>query len=264
MKLTKTFSPSIALFSVAASLGVATVISSAAPASAISGPVTLGFVCNATSPASVTYACPVGTSQFSAVVSPVAGNTGQALFTFSNTGLAPSSITNISFLDPAQYSLGNVSGPLIQSSPSMFFTADPLVVGPGGVHQFKSASFGVTPGNNAYGINPGQSLGIVFNIANTPVPFAKPFNAVIADIYKKGLTIQITSAGFAFPGGAGSDASTLVTFNAKAPQRVPEPITMLGSAAALGFGALMKRRSSQLKAQKDGNNPVLATSETLV
>lgn len=78
MKLRSIFSPSIALLSVAASVGVATVFTNAAPASALAGPVTLGFVCDTTGfgagsppqiPPSVGTACLTGANQFSAVVS---------------------------------------------------------------------------------------------------------------------------------------------------------------------------------------------------
>jgi hypothetical protein len=253
MKLVRPFSPSIALFSVAASLGVATVISSAAPASAISGPVTLGYTCAATSPAAA-VGCPVGISQFSTVVSPVVSPTGvtRALFSFTNTGSSISSITNIDIFAKPQFSLASIYSTSGSGSGVNFFT--------GTVSQSQFFSFSIGPGSTgvANGINPGESLNVVFDI----VPgFNKPFNAVATSLFKKGITVQLQGAGFSYP--AGVDPVTRLTFYSKV-KAVPEPITMLGSAAALGFGALMKRRSSQLKAQKGGNKPVLATCETLV
>jgi hypothetical protein len=253
MKLTKPFSPSIALFSVAASLGVATVISSAAPASAMSGPVTLNFGCG--TPQQSAAACNIGASQFSAVVSPV--GTNQALFTFTNTGLINnSSITDISIFVKPQFSLASVAStnngmgvnfvPTV-STGSQFFT-----LSSGGLNNSPIVAI-----NN--GINPGQSLGVLFNIAPG---FNKPFNAVATSLLKGRITVQYQAAGFNFQ-QTGLQYTTKTPFFSKV-KAVPEPFTMLGSAAALGFGALMKRRSSQLKAQKGGNKPVLATCETLV
>jgi hypothetical protein len=106
MKLRSIFSPSIALLSVAASVGVATVFTNAAPASALAGPVTLGFVCDTTGfptgsppqiPPAVGTACLTGANQFSAVVSPL--GTNQARFSFFNIGSIASSITDINITD---------------------------------------------------------------------------------------------------------------------------------------------------------------------
>jgi hypothetical protein len=248
MKLTKLFSPSIAFLSVAASVGVATVVSNAAPASAVSGPLTLGYTCAATSPAAVA-GCPVGTSQFSTVVSAV--GTNQALFSFKNIGSAVSSITNINIFAKPQFSLASIASTSLPTSAVNFFT--------GTVSQSQFFSFSIGPGalGVANGINPGDQFDIIFNI----VPgFQKPFNAVATSLLKQNITVALTGAGFNYP--VGTDPSTLLVFNSKV-KAVPEPITMLGSAAALGFGALMKRRSSKLKAKKAVNTPVSSTGETL-
>jgi hypothetical protein len=229
MKLTTPFSSSIAFLSVAASVGIATVVSSAAPASAVSGPLTLGYTCAATSPAAVA-GCPVGISQFSTVVSAV--GTTQALFSFKNIGSAAASTS-------------------LPTSAVNFFT--------GTVNQSQFFSFSIGPGalGVANGINPGDSFDILFNI----VPgFQKPFNAVATSLLQQKLSVQLTGAGFNYP--VGTDPSTLLVFNSKV-KAVPEPITMLGSAAALGFGALMKRRSSKLNAKKAGNAPVASSCKTL-
>jgi hypothetical protein len=257
MKLTKPFSPSIALFSVAASLGVATVISSAAPASAISGPVGLGFVCTSTSNAAP-FGCPVGTAQFSAVVSPV--GTNQALFSFTNLGPLASSITNIDIFDTFPV-LGGLANPQPSNTGVNFFTGnagvDPLT----GATQFFSFSLGNASQAVSNGINPLDNFSVLFDI-NTAPGFSKPFNAVSTSLFKKGVTVQLKAAGFNYPGAAGVDPATLLTFNSKV-KAVPEPFTMLGSAAALGFGALMKRKSSQLKSKKGGSTLVPSTCENL-
>jgi hypothetical protein len=251
MKLTKPFSPSIALFSVAASLGVATVISSAAPAAALSGPVGLGFVCTSTSNAAP-FGCPVGNAQFSAVVSPV--GTNQALFSFTNIGPLASSITNIDIFDTFPV-LGALSSPQPSSPGVSFFT------GNAGGGQFFSFSLGNASQAVANGINPLDNFSILFDI-NTAPGFAKPFNAVSTSLFKKGLTVQLQAAGFNYPVASGIDPATKLFFNSKV-KAVPEPFTMLGSAAALGFGALMKRKSSQLKSKKGGSTLVPSTCENL-
>jgi hypothetical protein len=246
MKLTTPFSSSIAFLSVAASVGLATVVSSASPASATSGPLTLGYTCAATSPAAVA-GCPVGINQFSTVVSPVGIN--QALFSFKNVGSAISSITNINIFAKPQFSLASIASSSLPTSAVSFFT--------GTVSQSQFFSFSIGQNAVASGINPGESFDILFNI----VPgFGKPFNAVATSLLKQNITVQLTGAGFNYP--VGTDPSTLLVFNSKV-KAVPEPITMLGSAAALGFGALMKRRSSQLKAKKAVSTPVSSPCETL-
>jgi hypothetical protein len=249
MKLTAPFSSSIVFFSVAASVGVATIVSSAAPASAISGPVGLGFVCTSTSTAAP-FGCPVGNAQFNAVVSPV--GTNQALFSFSNLGPLASSITNIDIFDtfPA---LGALSSPQPSNPGVNFFT------GNAGGGQFFSFSRGNATQAVANGINPLDNFSVLFDIAPG---FGKPFNAVSTSLFKKGITVQLQAAGFNYPSASGIDPATKLVFNSKV-KAVPEPFTMLGSAAALGFGALMKRRSSQLRSKQGGNTPVVSTCETL-
>jgi hypothetical protein len=240
MKLKTPFSSSIALLSVAASVGVATVVSSATPASAISGPVGLSFICTSTSTAAP-FGCPVGNAQFSAVVSPVLTNPNQALFSFTNSGPLSSSITDIDIFDTFPV-LGGLANPQPSNPGVKFFT------GNAGGGQFFSFSLGNAAQAVTNGINPLDNFSILFDI-NTAPGFAKPFNAVATSLYQKGLTVQLQAAGFNYPVAAGLDPATKLTFVSKV-KAVPEPITMLGSAAALGFGVLMKRRSSQLKAQK--------------
>jgi hypothetical protein len=260
MKLKSTFSSSIALLSIATSVGVATVFSNATPASALAGPVTLGFACDAivggtppqNTPGPVGTACLTGANQFSAVVSPL--GTNQARFSFFNIGTIASSITNIDILDLYPVFSGfSASQP---ANPGVSFGSGTF----GGGSYFSIATNSVpTPGQAlanqiVNGINPADAFSVDFDI----VPgFGKPFNAVATQLLRKGITIQLQAAGF--------DPLTVpskIVFNSQV-KPVPEPITMLGSAAALGFGALMKRRSSKLKAKKGSNSPTPATAETL-
>jgi hypothetical protein len=235
-----------------ASIGVATVVSNAAPASALSNPITLSFVC-ASSTVPTGY-CATGETQFSAVVSPVVTNPNQVKFSFMNAGSNPSSIIKLNIFDKAQYSLGsqalftgNPSASVRFNSASSFST----------INRFTYTARGSNGTQRNNGINSGESLDIIFNIANAG--FRKPFNAVVTDLFKKSLSVELTASGF---GTGDSGRSTQVVFNSKV-NAVPEPLTLLGSGAALGFGALMKRRSSKLKAKKASNTPVESTLEAV-
>jgi hypothetical protein len=244
----------LALLSVAASVGVATIFTNAAPASALSGPVTLGFTCDAASTGGtqgtpeIGSACLNGSNQFSTVVSAL--GTNQARFSFFNVGSAASSITNIDILDA--YPGGVFSGlsAVQPSNPGVTFSSSSF---PGG--SYTSIALPILPiaSQIVNGINPGDSFSLDFDIAPG---FGKPFNAVATQLFRKGISIQLQAAGF--------DPVTVpakIVFNSQV-KPVPEPITMLGSAAALGFGALMKRRSSKLKAKK-GSSSTPSTCETL-
>jgi hypothetical protein len=256
MKSTRRFSSPTAFLAVAATLGVATVISTAGNASAMSGPITLDFVCSTVTPAPSAPVCPSLASQFTAVVSPV--GTSQARFTFSNVGAIKSSITKIDFADKTQYSLQNLASTSSTGGTVAFNNSTSTVAT---VHNFLSASKGQsTAQKNNNGINPAETYSIVFDILPG---FRKPFNAVVTDVFKRGLSIQLTST---FSGVRatknGEPISETATFTSKA-RAVPEPFTILGSGAALGFGALMKRRSSKLKAKNGGSMPVEPTLETV-
>ena len=249
MKLTRLLSSPKTFLTVAASIGVVTVVTSAAPASAISGPVSLSFVCASVPQAN--NACSTGNTQFSAVVSRVGSS--QALFSFFNNGPdVSSSITKIDIFDKAQFSLANR---VSTSGSGVKFNLRSTFSNSLGNHFF-STSAGSNSTQRKNGINPGDSFDILFNIAPG---FRKPFNAVVADLFQKSLSVQLTTSGF---GSTEAQKRTQVVFNSKV-NAVPEPLTMLGSGAALGFGALMKRRSSKLKAKNGGSMPVEPTLETV-
>jgi hypothetical protein len=258
MKLTRLLSSPIAFLTVAASVGVATVVSSAAPASALSNPITLNFVC-ASSNTAPAGACDTSANQFSALVSPVVTNPNQVKFSFANVGSNPSSIIKLDIFDKAQYSLGSRSSvtgiPSSASGSIVNFGTGTTTLGT--INRFTYTATGNTNSiQRNRGINSGESLDIILNIADAG--FGKPFNAVVTDLFKKGLSVELRASGF----GAGDERNTQVVFNSKV-KAVPEPITLLGSGAALGFGALMKRRSSKLKAKKAGNTPVEPTLEAV-
>jgi hypothetical protein len=256
MKSKRRFSSPAAFLAVAAFLGVATVVSTAGTASAMSGPITLDFVCATVTPAPAASACPSLANQFKAVVSPV--GTSQARFTFTNVGPINSSITKIDFADKNQYSLAS-KGTTTATGGTINFGNSTSTVAT--VKHFLSTSMGTTTtAKNKNGINPAETYSILFNI----VPdFHKPFNAVVTDLFKRGLSIQLTStfSGVRSPTNREGLSGT-ATFNSKT-RAVPEPFTILGSGAALGFGALMKRRSSKLKAKNGGSMPVEPTLETV-
>jgi hypothetical protein len=259
MKLTRLLSLPTAFLTVAASVGVATVVSGAAPASALSNPITLNFVCASSNTAPPAGACDTGANQFSAVVSPIVTNPNQVKFSFANVGPNTSSIIKLDLSDTAQYSIGSRSSvtgvPSSVSGSVVNFGTGTTTLGT--INHFTYTATGNTNSiQRNRGINSGESLDIILNIANAG--FSKPFNAVGTDLFKKGLSVQLTASGF----GSGGERNTQVVFNSKV-KAVPEPITLLGSAAALGFGALMKRRSSKLKAKKAGNAPVEPTLGTV-
>jgi hypothetical protein len=257
MKSTRRFSSPTAFLAVAATLGVATVISTAGTASAMSGPITLDFVCATVTPAPSASACPSLASQFKAVVSPV--GTSQARFTFTNVGGINSSITKIDFTDKAQYSLASKASTSSTGGTVVFKDSTSTAAT---VHNFLSTSAGTTnAAKNKNGINPAETYSIVFDI----IPgFKKPFNAVVTDLFKRGISIQLTSTFSGVKSPTNKEGLTgTATFNSKT-RAVPEPFTILGSGAALGFGALMKRRASKLKAKNGGSMPTIEpTLETV-
>ena len=156
----------------------------------------------------------------------------QVLFTFSNTGPAASSITDVYFDDGPLFSFVGL------------IDADDGVGGNAGVDFSQGASPPNLPGaNNASppfvatagfafdsdpptqhnGVNPGETLGILFNLGSNS------FNDVIASLTNTGLRIGIHVQGFA-SGGSESFVNN----------PVPEPATLLllgsGLVGLAGFG----------------------------
>lgn len=238
---------SAALSATVAVLGVTSVISAAAPAKAFA-PVTIGFQCVPNS-ATGGNACDVGVSQFRAKVSPVVGNSNQVLFTFFNkllptgTGSVASSITGVYFDDTPLFSLSSIAAINVNNVGTVNFrnNANPtnLINAPVGFEaDFSAGARPGTPGSVVNGINPGESLGILLNVLPG---FANPFDAVITDLQNNSLTLGLR--GTAFAGNTEYKASFVN-------EAVPEPVTMLGSGAAIGMGTLLKRRAAKLKKAK--------------
>ena len=227
----KPFSPA-SITSALAVLGATTVVSTAAPAHAFFVPnsVTMSYGCVSGSSAN----CTTGQNQFQTKVS--TPNQKQVLFQFLNVGSATSSITGVFFKDTNPKSLaslavngiGNTSGVTFaqNSSPGNF---------PGGSN---AANFSFTANNSTQGVNQGQTLSLLFNLK--PGFVTPTFTAILADLKTGSLQVGLTATGFSSSGKA-----SFVN------QAVPEPLTMLGTGAALGMGALLKRKTANSKKEKE-------------
>jgi hypothetical protein len=225
----KILHPAVALSSTVAALGAALV--AATPASA-SAPISFGYGCitsnNATN-------CGIGQNQFRTQVSQVGSS--QILFQFLNVGSAASSITDIYFQDTAPKSLLSIANIINSTGVSFSQGATPPNL-PGGQNVGFNANFSADSNSpvSQNGINPGEVLGILFNIRPG---FANPFDAVITDLQQGSLRLGLHAQAFS----SGASASFVN-------EAVPEPMTMLGTGAALGMGALLKRKSAKLKQKK--------------
>lgn len=245
----KVLRPYAILSSIVATIGIATIVSTSAPASAVSlsspPPVWFGYRCISNNN---TSNCQTGQNQFRTKVSQVVStnNTVKVLFEFFNrprtgTTARASSITGVYFDDPSPFSLdfsAPKNAPIITSSSGVSFSRQLSRRGvaqnlPGGTTISFDSDY--TVGANApvqpNGVNLGESLSILFN---TEPRFKDPFNAVITDLQKGSLRVGIHGQGFA-NGGSESFVN----------EAVPEPMTMLGSGIALGFGGLLKRRAAK-------------------
>lgn len=147
-------------------------------------------------------------------------NADQILFTFSNSGPDASSITDIYFDDDL---------PLLEFAGDFFTTgtvvfsegAAPSDLPAGNLISFSSnySYDSNTPGLQQNGINPGESLGMLFNYAgNAGESGEYDFDTVIAALNAGTMDVGIHVQGF-----DDGDSESFVT--SKAP--VPEPATML-------------------------------------
>jgi hypothetical protein len=238
MKSTRLSSLSTAFCTVAASIGLATVVPSAASAASITGSVVLDFLCNDQPSA----ACTIGEEQFDADVSFF--DEPQVLVAVRNSGPANSSITKINIFDP-NFVLSGVNSFIGQGTQVAFSVATES--GPNGNNYIFTADGNTARRQRANGLNPQEGFSILFDL-----------NTVLGKLVSgNDASIELTASGF---GETRPERNAEYTFISVQRNRVPEPMTLLGSAAALGFGALMKRHSSKLKAHKDGNmvvEPVL-------
>lgn len=222
------FHPLTALSAAIASAAVVSIIEPTyafvAPA-----PVTYGYSCASNN--SVTD-CNIAESQFSTTVSQVAAD--EVMFTFKNIGNQAAILTNIYFEDLLPKTLatfvkfdysGLTSGQQVKYSPGANPDSPPSI---NGFEVTFSASPDAPRAPNGIGL--GESLGIIFKIQEG---FTNPFNAIITDLQNGSLRTAVRAQGFE---GGGSE--TLVN------QEVPEPLTLLGSMAAIAGGVALKHRSA--------------------
>jgi hypothetical protein len=160
--------------------------------------------------------CAIGEAQLELEVTDAGWN--QVLFTFTNTGLDASSITQVYFDTDAALETVIVS---ILPMPGVDFSegATPPVL-PGGtpISFVVDTSAGANPAVQPNGVNPGESLGILID---------PPFDEVIAALYSGDLRVGIHVQGFA---SGGSESFVAMP--------TPEPhaalLFLVGTAVAAG------------------------------
>jgi MYXO-CTERM domain-containing protein len=174
--------------------------------------------------------CAAGEAQLNVALSSSSGT--QALFTFTNSGPAASSITDVYFDDGTLLGIAAV----FNSSGVDFSQGAAPPNLPGG----NTIGFNTTAGFNAdsnpptqpNGVNPGETLGILFNLQA-----GRTFSDVISDLASGALRIGVHVQGF---GNGGSESFVNLA------QPVPEASTLTYLAAGLGVlglaGALRRRQ----------------------
>lgn len=232
----RAFRSNVVLSSLVASLGVSAIVSAAAPAGAVSvgpPPVSFGFGCISNN---IAADCAIGESQLKATVSQYSPT--QVLFKFFNIGSAASSITDVYFEDTSPESLLSIAGIFNYTSGVNFSEGASPKNLPSGNNVNFLASFSADSNNPTQpsGVNPGETLGILFNVKEG---FTSPFNAVITDLQTGSLRVGLRVQGYA---GGGSESFVN--------EGVPEPLTIVGSGVALGLGGFFQRKMSKLQKKK--------------
>jgi len=173
--------------------------------------------------------CTIGEAQLAVDVTDPGG--GQVLFTFTNSGTDPSSLADVYFDDGSLLGISS-----IDNSDPGGVSFNPLATPadlPGG--NMVSPSFVTSQGFSAdsnppvepNGVNPGESLGITFNL----LP-GQTFADVLADLANGGLRIGLHVQAFA-------DGNSESFVNAPVPE--PTSIILIGSLAGLGLIARRRR-----------------------
>jgi len=154
----------------------------------------------------------------------------QALFSFSNIGPAASSITDIYFDDGRNSVLSGIAQ--IFNRPGVSFSAGATPPNlPAGRNINFSTTFSADSNSPVQpnGVNPGESLGILFNLQN-----GSNLQSVINELASSDLRVGIHVQGFT---SGGSES-----FVNNKPQPVPEPGTMAATGLiAAGYGLLKKK-----------------------
>jgi hypothetical protein len=172
---------------------------------------------------------------------------GKVQFLFTNSGSATVTIADIYFGKSNTFTnyLLNSSVDITNSS-GVAFEAGASPNNPGGGIQW-NAAFGSDPQNSGYGkggvdSNVGESVAFSFGYAP-----GSTFNNVLSGLANGQLTIALHGTSI---GGSGGGSDWFSNNSSVTAKDIPEPLTMLGTAAALGFGGLFQRqRNKQQKAQ---------------
>lgn len=172
---------------------------------------------------------------------------GKVKFHFTNIGSISSSITDIYFgknTNPGFSTFLQTEDITIEDSgQGVSFAADPNDTKAGGGIKWESVfSAEANSPTQPQGVNPGEFISFTFNLQS---------GKSIADVYNgfSGGNLAPLAIAFHVQGLPGGKSDWYGTSNVT-PKDIPEPFTMLGTAAALGFGRLFQRqRNKQQKAQ---------------
>lgn len=168
--------------------------------------------------------CLIGEAQFSAELSDLGG--GQALLTFSNSGPTASVIADV-YIDDGASAISGIAS--IQNGVGTSFSVDATPpnlpggpeVSPAFVADF-SADANPPTGTDGYGVDPGESVGLVLNLGNG-VTFAALEDAIETGSVRLGIHGQAL--------GSTGESESFVSGGGGA---VPEP----GAALLFGLGAV--------------------------